>query len=240
MNIIDILILLVLGFSLCAGMYKGFLSSLLATGGLVGSWFGAKAVYARLADLALSNNSLMGAITAYLEPESFFPDGGTALVSSLGGNAEQIKALGEAVGKKIPFIREAFENNLMTQAFQELNIGTVAEYFSQTLWQGVFNVLAFIVAFAAIYIAATLLVNLLDHVFRFRLLKGVDWLVGGIFGLARGVAFAVLILVVALPLVGVVAPEFAQTLMDGSKLYTMVSGFDFLGISQTLGKLIGV
>ena len=52
MNILDILILVVLAFSICAGLYKGFLSSLLATLGLVGSWFGAQAVYQRVADIA--------------------------------------------------------------------------------------------------------------------------------------------------------------------------------------------
>ncbi len=40
-NIIDILVLLVLVFSLFAGMYKGFLASGLSLLGMVGSWFGA-------------------------------------------------------------------------------------------------------------------------------------------------------------------------------------------------------
>ena len=239
MNIIDILILVVMGFCLCAGMYKGFLSSLLATGALVGSWFGAQHFYARVADLALSNSSLMGAINTYLEPDSFFADGGSTLVSALGGNTEQIRAVADEAGKAIPFIRDAFENNLLTQAFQHLNINTVAEYFSQTLLTGAFNVLAFILCFAVIYIVAILVINLLDHVFRFSLLKGVDWLVGGIFGLVRGAAFALLLLVIVLPLVGVVAPEFAQEMMAGSKLYAYVSDIDFLNIGSTIQSLLG-
>lgn len=50
MNMIDILVLLVLAFGLFAGMYKGFLSSLLSLAALVGSWMGAARVYEFLAN----------------------------------------------------------------------------------------------------------------------------------------------------------------------------------------------
>ena len=50
MNIIDILVLLVLAFSLFAGMYKGFIASGLATAGLAGAWFGFSAIPARWVD----------------------------------------------------------------------------------------------------------------------------------------------------------------------------------------------
>ena len=69
MNILDILILAILAFSLCAGFYKGFLSSFLSTGALVGSWFGARALYERVAAVALSNRTLIGALSNYLEPD---------------------------------------------------------------------------------------------------------------------------------------------------------------------------
>ena len=62
MNIVDILILAVLAFSLLAGMHKGFITSLLSTFGFVGSWFGARLVYERIANLALSNTTLMAVL----------------------------------------------------------------------------------------------------------------------------------------------------------------------------------
>ena len=68
MNIVDILILAVLAFSLLAGMHKGFITSLLSTFGFVGSWFGARLVYERIANLALSNTTLMAVLNQYLEP----------------------------------------------------------------------------------------------------------------------------------------------------------------------------
>ena len=72
MNIIDILVLLILGYSLFAGMHKGFLASLLSLGGLVGSWFGAQKLFLPVAEKILSNSGLIGTLSQYLEPASFF------------------------------------------------------------------------------------------------------------------------------------------------------------------------
>ena len=74
MNIIDILVLLVLAFSLFAGMYKGFIASGLSLLGLVGSWFDALRLYPTVARLVLENQTLMGVLSNYLEPATFFED----------------------------------------------------------------------------------------------------------------------------------------------------------------------
>lgn len=239
MNILDILILAMLAFSLCAGMYKGFLSSLLATAGLVGAWFGAQAVYERVANVALNNHSLIAALNNYLEPGSFFSDGGGALVSSLNGNATQIQAYAEELSGKVPLLKNAFEKNLSGQVFQNLNLNSVAEYFGQTLWEGLFHVLAFVLSFIVIYFLILLVLNLLDHVINFPVLKAADWLVGGVFGLIRGVVFVLLLLTIALPLLQLAAPEFVASLTEGSRLYNMIAGWDFLKVGDTIQKLIG-
>ena len=239
MNILDILILAMLAFSLCAGMYKGFLSSLLASAGLVGAWFGAQAVYERVAAVALNNHSLIAALNNYLEPGSFFADGGGTLVSSLGGNMAEIQKIAEEAGQKVPMLKTAFENNLIGQAFQNLNLSSVADYFGQTLWESLFHVLAFVLSFIVIYFLILLVLNLLDHVINFPVLKAADWLVGGVFGLIRGAVFVLLLLTIALPLLQLAAPEFVASLTEGSRLYAMVLRLDFLKVGDTIQKLIG-
>ena len=239
MNILDILILAVLGFSLCAGFYKGFISSFLSTGALVGSWFGAKALYERVAQVALNNRTLIGALSNYLEADTFLPDGGTALVSSLTGNTAEIQKIADAVGKKVPFIKTALENNLINQSFQNLNLTTVAEYFNQTLWAGVFNVAAFVLCFIVIYLVCLLVINLIDHVFRFPQLRAVDWLLGGIFGLARGLVFAILLVEIGLPVLEMIQPEFAETVRTGSRCLPILQGFGMIPIADTIQKLVG-
>ena len=81
MNIVDILILVVLAFSLLAGMHKGLWASALKTLGFIGSWFGARMVYERIANIALSNTTLMAVLNQYLEPENFFASNTQAMTT---------------------------------------------------------------------------------------------------------------------------------------------------------------
>ena len=72
LNLLDITIIVILAFYLISGMYRGFITSLLTTAGFVGAWFGAQRLYPKVAQLALSNQTLMAVLNQYLEPETFF------------------------------------------------------------------------------------------------------------------------------------------------------------------------
>ncbi len=242
MNILDVLILVVLAFSLLAGMYKGFISSLLATVGFVGSWFGARAVFARIANLALSNTTLMAVLNQYLEPASFFNSSAQAAMTVtevVSGGESAIQAAVAPVLEKIPMISRAFEANIRNQAFTKLNIFSLSDYLDQTIWQAVFNVLAFLVAFLVIYAVVTLVVNLLDHVIAFPVLRMFDWLAGGVFGLFRGVVVAVLILSILPGIVSLISPDLIQKLISESQLYNFVSQLDLLNVNGMIARLIG-
>lgn len=242
MNIIDILLLAILVFGILEGMHKGFLTSLLATGGLLGAWFGAGALYGKVANLALSNTSLMNALSQYLEPASFFGSTAQANLSVaevVAGGESSIQAAVNSIGNKFAVISSAFESNIRNQAFERLNISTLAEYLDQTIWQSVFRVLAFVLVFIALYIVALLLVDLLDHVIRFPVLRMFDWLVGGVFGLARGAAVAILLLSVVPSVMSVFSPELINDLLAGSKLASGLMSLDLIGIAQKIGGLIG-
>lgn len=242
MNIVDILILAVLAFGLLAGMHKGFMASILSTFGFVGSWFGARVVYERVANLALSNTSLMAVLNQYLEPETFFESitqATTTVSEVVSGGEAAIQNAVAAVSAKIPVISRAFEANIRNQAFAKLNITTLADYLDQTIWQAVFNVLAFLLAFIVIYAVVSLIVNLLDHVFRFPVLRMFDWLLGGVCGLVKGLVVAVLLLCIVPSVASLIAPELTQALIAESTLYSFVSQLDFLKVSSMITQLIG-
>lgn len=95
---------------------------------------------------------------------------------------------------KFGFYAEAFSNNVRQEAFGQLGITTLSDYLNQTLWVAVFNVVAFLLAFILLYVVISLVVNLLDRVISFPLLRGFDWLVGGVFGLLRSSVVVVLVL----------------------------------------------
>ena len=242
LNLLDITIIVILAFYLISGMYRGFITSLLGTVGFVGAWFGAQQLYPRVANLALSNQTLMAVLNQYLEPESFFSSHSQAIktVSEViaGGEAEIQNAVAP-VAQKLSVVSKAFEANVRAQMFQRLGISTLADYLDQTIWQAVFNVGAFILCFIALYVLACLIVNLLDHVISFPLVRGFDWLLGGIFGLARGLVVVVLVLCLLPALVQIVSPEFAESLRTGSALYSYVTQMDFLNVSTLVTGLIG-
>ena len=242
MNLLDITIIVVLAFYLISGMYRGSITSLLSTLGFVGAWLGAQQLYPQVAQLALSNQTLMAVLGQYLEPETFFATHAQAVsqVSQvIAGGESAIQTAISSLSPNLAVVSKAFEANVRSQMFQNLGINTLADYLDQTIWQAVFNVGAFILCFAALYVLACLIVNLLDHVISFPLLRGFDWLVGGVFGLVRGLVIVLLIMFLVPSLVQVVSPEFATQLTAGSTLYNTVSSLDLMHVGNVIRGLIG-
>ena len=242
MNLLDIVILAILAFYLISGMYRGSITSFLGTAGFIAAWYGAIQFYPTVAHMALSNQTLMAVLNQYLEPEGFFTSH-TQAVSTvsevIAGGEAAIQNAVAPVTAKLSVISKAFEANLRAQMFQRLGINTLADYLDQTIWQAVFNVGAFILCFIALYVLACLVVNLLDHVISFPLVRGFDWLLGGIFGLARGLVVVVLVLWLLPSLVQIVSPQFAESLKTGSALYSYVTQMDFLNVGTLVTGLIG-
>ena len=250
MNIIDLLIVVILGLSLLAGMHKGFLASALAFCGIVGSWFGAQKLFHILSDQLLGNSTLMGFLSTYLEPANFFEGisstvagvtSQTTVTDLLSRGTDAVNGVADFIGSKIPFIRDAFASNMNSEAFAGLNITTITEYFDQTLWQAVFNVLSFIIVFFVLYFVATLVVNLINHVFRFPIIKKVDWLVGGVFGILRGLIVSALLLAILEPALSAFSQELMTKMRDGSRFYTLLAEnnfLDFINVKSWVDNLI--
>lgn len=246
MNIIDIIFILVLGYSLLAGMYKGFIASGLSLLGFVAAWFGAYFSYGSLMNVALSNSTIMGFCSNLLEATSFFQgEDATKLVSEMAGS-DAFKSIAEYIGKEVPLIADAFAANVNSQAFKGQLFGStqlinLADYLDQTVWTAVFGVLSFIIMFALIYVVVTLFVNLLNHVISFPMLRKVDWLVGGMFGLLRGAVVSMLLYVVATYVLDMFFPADSaiSSMIADSSLINFVDGLSFLNVESLLSKIIG-
>ena len=81
MNLLDIVIVAVLAFYMICGMYRGSITSWLSTAGFMGAFYGAKELYPRVANLALSNTTLLAVLNQYLEPETFFKSHSQAITA---------------------------------------------------------------------------------------------------------------------------------------------------------------
>lgn len=246
MNIVDIIIILILGYGLLSGMYKGFIASGLSLLGFVAAWFGAYFSYTTLMNVALSNATIMGFCSNLLEAGTFFNDGdGARLVSEMAGT-DVFASIAEYISDKVPLVGDAFAANVNSQAFAGKVFGssqlfTLADYLDQTVWTAVFGVLSFIIMFALIYLVVTLFVNLLNHVLSFPMLRKIDWLVGGVFGLLRGAVVVMLLFVVAdYVLTMFLDPSSAIfKIIDESRLMGVVRGMSFLDVNGILNRIIG-
>ena len=101
---------------------------------------------------------------------------------------------------------------------------TVQSYLSQTILTACINIICFLVCFAVLLLAISLVVALLKAVFRFPVLKQLDSLAGGAFGLARGCLLCYILMAVA-PMVQTMVPVNQLTdLLDTSVLAPLFSG----------------
>lgn len=216
---IDLIALGLIAACVLFGFYRGFIQSVLNLGGGVLSVAGSFWLYPKLADVVSANTDITRMISSYTDSQSLLGDLdlSSQIVSGLGAN--NIAQVVEKANLPEP-IGTLLSHNLSQQVFSPLgNLATnVGDYVNQTILSVSINVLCFLLCFALCFIIITILLNLLRAVFRFPVLKHLDWLAGGAFGLLIGillcyVAFA------ALPLLESVIPmtEF-RALADQSTL----------------------
>ncbi len=205
MNIVDGLLLFVLVISVVYGFYHGFIqsvASLLGTGVAIlgGMFFGP-----RLSAYLSGNEQIRTILANY--SDAVFRVGDYELASSpvIQVSGSQLQTVLDSVSFPEP-LKSLLKDNIITQAFSGKGLASVNDYVSSTLIQSVISVLSFLACCAIVYIIWTVLVSIISHVFEFPILRQLDWLAGGLFGLARGAVFCYL-LVLLLPLVQVIIPD---------------------------------
>lgn len=201
------------------GLYRGFIQSVLSLGGSLLSIVGSFLLYPRLADVVASNTDITRMISTYTDSQSLLGDLdlSSQAVSGLAGDA-----IAQVVQKaKLPEpIGTLLQHNLSAQVFSPMgNLATnVGDYVNQTILSVSINVLCFLLCFLACFIVVHILINLVRAVFRFPVLKHLDWLAGGAFGFLVGVLLCYVCFTV-LPLMESVIPlENFRTLADQSVL----------------------
>ncbi|MDD7661526.1 MAG: CvpA family protein [Eubacteriales bacterium] len=201
------------------GLYRGFIQSVLSLGGSLLSIVGSFLLYPRLADVVASNTDITRMISTYTDSQSLLGDLdlSSQAVSGLAGDAitqvVQKANLPEPIGTLL-------QHNLSAQVFSPMgNLATnVGDYVNQTILSVSINVLCFLLCFLVCFIVVHILINLVRAVFRFPVLKHLDWLAGGAFGFLVGVLLCYVCFTV-LPLMESVIPlENFRTLADQSVL----------------------
>ena len=216
MNVIDIVILVALGASVVYGLYRGFVHTVLSVACCLISLFLAFTFGPQLSSIVSGNQGISSTLATYTDAVTRVGDYSLAStpVSQLSDNV--ITQVLNSVNLPAP-IASILQGNMKGQVFSGAGLTTVNEYVSNTVVAVAVNVLCFIAVFAVSYMVLSVLLGLIQHVFDLPLLKQLDWLAGGAFGLVRGalILYAIFLLI---PILSTIIPldSFNELLAQSS------------------------
>ncbi|MBN1777911.1 MAG: CvpA family protein [Clostridiales bacterium] len=219
MNLIDYgIVILIMIFTLF-GFYRGFLQSLLNLGGCLLSFLASFWLFPKLSDAVSSNPEIVRMLSGYTDSGSVLGDLDLSSLSVSTLNASNISNIVDKANLPDPLGRLLSEN-LAQQAFSPLgNLAeNVGDYINQTILSVSINVLSFIVCFIVCLLVITIVINLLKSVFKFPILKQLDWLAGGVFGFVIGTVICFVIFTAMPVLQSLIPLENFQQLVSESAL----------------------
>ena len=200
MNIIDILILVVLGVSVVFGMYRGFISGVLSVAALIGAAALAFMLSGDLAAWLKGNETLVETLMYYTDAGSRVSNLDLSLLS-----VSQISESALAQILKSANLPAAFESAFLSGITSANGSLTIAQLLSQTIVNVSISIISFLICFFVCYLAATFVIHLVQYVFELPVLRHLDALIGGMFGFVRGVLL-LFILFALVPIVLAIAP----------------------------------
>ena len=204
MNVVDFIILGIVGVSILFGLYKGFVNAVLGLVGLFVALGAAYMMYPQLARRLQEDESLIRTLTHYTDALSRVGDLDLSLTPVAGMTQQALNDILQRAALPAPF--DAFVRaNVTNQVFASLGSVTISQYLNQTIIAVSINILCFLVSFGISYAAVMLLVHLISYVFQMPVLKHLDLLLGGVFGGIRGI-FLVFVLFALVPILLTVSP----------------------------------
>ena len=204
MNVIDIVIIAIIAASVVYGLYRGFVQTLLSVACCLISIVVAFAYGPKVADMVSNNQGVSSTLATYTDAVTRVGDYSLAStpVSQLSDGVIQQVLDSVNLPESIASI---LRGNLKNQNFEGTGLNTVNDYVSNTVVAVAVSILSFIAVYAACYLVLSIIVSLIKHVFELPLLKQMDWLAGGVFGLARG-ALLLYVVFLVIPILSTIIP----------------------------------
>lgn len=186
MNPVDWVILGILAVSVLFGMYRGFIASVASMGGCLISLAASFWLSPRVAEFLETNTTLSSTLMSYADAATRLKDSALSSLNVAGLSTENISTILSRASLPAP-LDKLLQNNLEQQVYSTANIPQdVGHYVTQTIVSALMNVICFVLTFVVLMILFHVIVNLLKAIFRFPVLKQLNSLAGGVFGLLRG------------------------------------------------------
>ena len=218
MNPVDWVILGILGISILFGLYRGFIASVASMGGSLISLGLSFWLSPMVADFLRNHTSLSNTLMSYADAATRLKDSTLSALKVQGLSAESISSILSRASLPAPLDR-LLQNNLEQQVYKTANIPQdVGHYVTQTIVSALMNVLCFVLTFIVLMVLFHVIVNLLKAIFRFPVLKQLNALAGGAFGLLRGALICFVLFALSPLLLTVIPVEGLGEMIDGSVL----------------------
>ena len=226
MNVIDIVVLGIIGVSVLIGLFRGFVASVASLGGCLLSLGFSFWLNPKLVAWVQSNPQLIRTLMSYTDAGTRIGDQTLAQANVAALTSQTIADILAKVNLPEP-LNTLLQNNLQNRIFQGTGLTQVGDYVSQTVVGAVLHVICFLACFLICLVVLHVVLGFLKAVFKFPVLKQVNSLTGGVFGLLRGillcfVAFALLPLIqTVVPIKGLdemVAASALAPLFNGERL----------------------
>ena len=213
MNIVDIIILVVIAVNVLLGLYRGFISGVLSLAALIGSALLAFMLSGQLTAFLESSTALVDTLMYYTDAGSRIPNLDLSLLSVAEVTEGALAQILEMAGLPAAFETAFIENLGLASGAQ-----TISAVLSQTIVSVSLSIISFLICFFLAYVVMTFVIHLIAYVFELPVLRHLDSLVGGVFGLIRGVMM-VFVLFALVPIILAVVPvDFVGEAVEASQL----------------------
>jgi uncharacterized membrane protein required for colicin V production len=204
MNIVDITVYGIIIISIAAGFYQGFLATVFNSVGYFIALFSASGFYMGMAQKIKEAGQVIPALLYYSETSDMLGTVETYRTSVLG--MTQLKLENILHNMTFPYpIEKWFSNNVLNAVFTQERITNLGDYLSRTVAETSVCILCFLAIFIGVYIAATLVVNLVHYVVKLPSVNIFDSVLGGAVGLGRGILL-VFVLFLLMPVILSILP----------------------------------
>ena len=221
----DLIVLAVLALSVVYAVYRGAVQTVLNVGALILAVLLAYPLSRPLTDAVRGNTAITSQLLTYTDAVARVGDIELANTRVTGIGEDTIRQVIENVG--LPDVMaDILRRNLEGGAAVESAM-TVNDYVQGTVLSTALRILCYLLCAGALYFALALLISLLNYVFRFPLVRGVDWAVAAGFGLARGAMLCALLFLLVPLLVTAVPLELFRGQAAASTLAPHLMNPDF-------------
>ena len=225
MNLLDVIIIAIIAFSVFSGAVRGFTITFLRFASFFVSAFLAYIFYPVVARFL--GSGFLSSLSVYSEGSEHIYNADLAgqLVSSL--TPGQIDTVIQNSSLPAPF-DSVLHGNLTNQALASQNATTLGDYFDITVVNVLLGIISFILLFLLFRLILSIAINATNYVTRLPVLKQFNSLLGGALGLARGVLIVFAVFMLAPLIITILPGESITQYIDGSLLAPFFYNSNFL------------